>query len=187
MMKSEYHSPDFPTQRAGRRGVSLVETMVVMTIMGAVLTVAMTGLSRLFHAQSNEVQSLQEAVVWQRLAHDLRTDAHSAHRADLTDTEQLDLQTHDGLITWRVAEGTVERMLKTTSTTDPASATVEHYRLPFAGFDFGLAPSSDGTQIVQLSVSRSGDARTRPTAGRIEAVVGLSLRFQQRPAEGGTR
>lgn len=164
--------------------------MVVMTIMGAVLTVGITGLVKLFRVQAGEVQSLSEAAVWRRLSRDFRSDAHNARQAGAADSSRLELQTVDGSIVWSVADDAVRRQFQpsaadTGAARSETAGSVEHYRLPSAGISLGLTvPDNDQRQIAVLVVNRPGDPHTRPTAGRIEAALGLSLRFQQPPAQG---
>ena len=173
-------------RQPARRGASLVELMVVMTIMSAVLTVGLTGLVRLFRLQTSEVQALSEITVWRRLAQDFRADTHAAATATCTKPERLELSTASGLVVWSVDGDTLKRQLQPAVEGEAAADSVEHYRLPDAGFSLSLTPSADIPRtLASVIIKRPGSPHTRPTSGRIEAAVGLSLRHRQATTTGG--
>ncbi len=169
-----------------RNGYSLIEMMVVMTIMSAVLTVGVTGLARLFRVQSGEVHALSEATVWRRLSRDFRADVHLASTATCATSDRLELGTAAGLVVWSVEGDALRRAVQPTVEGEVAAESVEHYRIPDVGFVLSLSPAEDDRSVIaSVVIERSGDVHTRPTSGRIEAAVGLALPYQQSRTEGG--
>lgn len=179
-MKPARHTPDSLPRQRMRNGYSLIEMMVVMTIMSAVLSIGVTGLVRLFRVQSSEVQALSEAAVWRRLSRDFRADVHLASTATCATAERLELATATGLIVWSVEGDTLRRVLQPAVEGEAAAESVEAYRIPDGGFALSLSPAQgDRSVIASVVIKRSGDPHTRPTFGRIEAVVGMNLRYRQ--------
>jgi prepilin-type N-terminal cleavage/methylation domain-containing protein len=186
-MKPARSIPASPQRQPVRNGYSLIEMMVVMTIMGAVLTIGVTGIVRLFRLQSSEVQALSEATVWRRLSRDFRADTHGASTAVCTTPDRLELGTATGLIVWSVEDDTLQRELRPPVEGEAVAESVEHYRLPDGRFVLSHSPREDGRSgIASVVIQRSGGTHTRPTSGRIEAAVGLSRRLQQATTNGGT-
>ena len=170
-----------------RHGTSLVEMMVVMTVMAAVLSVGLTSLFRMFQLQSRELQSLSEMTVWRRLSRDFRDDAHLAENAVAAAPNLLELQTADGLVSWSVEGDTLKRTAQPTPDSENGAQSMEQYRIPDATFGLACTPPQDSEPgIVTVVIERTGIPHTRPTSGRIEAVAGLTLLHSKRASTGGT-
>ncbi|QDU89173.1 hypothetical protein Pla175_25600 [Pirellulimonas nuda] len=98
-----------------RRGMSLVELMVVMTACSVVLTLSATLLHRLMHVQSQSQQLQDRERNAVRLARQLRSDAASATTVEVVegaDGPSIALQS-DRLenVEYRMADGVVHRSL----------------------------------------------------------------------------
>lgn len=163
-----------------RRGHSLIELMVAMTVAGAVLTTAITGMSRLFRLQAGEMQSLSESSVWRRMSHDFREDVHRAVQLDASDGVRLIIHADNGQILW---EDTGAVIARTQTFEDGSGMLREHYRLASASVRFSTdagpvdAESSPNRPVARMMIRQSAESGGYPAAVRLEAVAGLSRRF----------
>ena len=164
-----------------RSGYSLPEMLVVMTVTGIVMSVAMTALTNLYQAQATELQVTAEAVLWRRLSNDFRLDVHNARQAASPDGARLELQTAEGPIVWTAADSTLHRTL-TSSGSDGSLESTESHRVTDAAIAFEIdASQSSGRPIAAIIFSRAASPGAGPLQRRIEGAVGLSHRFEASP------
>lgn len=166
-----------------RRGVSLVELLVVITMLAALLTCTSVTLIRLLRAQSSGGQALAEALTISRLARDLRRDAHAAVTAELAgpaESRKLTLTTAAGAGTTYALGG--DGVMRVGPAADGA-ALHEEYRLGSA--QCALQLKSEG-RLVQLTVRqmRSSD-QTRSARSSLPTALPEELTIEA--AVGGTR
>lgn len=94
-MTSRSRNSRLELRRQVRRGATLIELLIVLTVIGVILTSSTVTLFRLLQAQSSGAESLARTLTLARLAADLRRDAHAATTAALAnvaDVQTLTLQ-----------------------------------------------------------------------------------------------
>lgn len=117
-----------------RRGYTLVELVIVISLLSMLTGVAVMLLTSVISHVGRQRDDNQAAVVVRRLAADFRRDAHAATAAHLEDPPanaagKLTLTSVDGAtVTYAAVSGGVERI----ATTDQTTAHRELYRLPRA-------------------------------------------------------
>jgi type II secretory pathway pseudopilin PulG len=159
------------------RGKTLLEVVIIISMMGLVVGLAATSLATLFRLRQQMSRDSEQAAVLARLGTRLRLDAHEAVAVALNDGCLLTLP--DGRsIQYTFAAQSITREVK-------RDATVVHrdrFLLPkSAGAEFsrdGESPSA----MVRLSI-RPIEVKTRntemPRTTTIEAVVGLNRALAQ--------
>ncbi|MHC4876972.1 MAG: PulJ/GspJ family protein [Planctomycetota bacterium] len=179
----ERHQVNPAPQTAHRRnqGSSLVEVMIVMTIASVLLSLAMTGLSRLFRAQAAETQAAGQAAVWRRLSAGFRHDIHSCTHATLVSPQRLELQSADGLVVWSAEHGLARRAPQNTPRGNSnASVPSDDFRFPDAQITFGVEqPEGSNASLARLLIAQPGATVGQPFHSRVEARVAMLSRFQQ--------
>ncbi len=117
-----------------RRGYTLVELVIVISLLSMLTGVAVMLLTSVISHVGRQRDDNQAAVVVRRLAADFRRDAHAATAAHVEDlpanaAEKLTLTSADGAtVTYAAVSGGVERI----AMTDQKTAQRELYRLPRA-------------------------------------------------------
>jgi type II secretory pathway pseudopilin PulG len=74
-------------RQARRRGISMIETLVLVTCMGVVLGLAATTIQLMLRLYSDGQARLSSSLVLERLARQLRADAHLSATAELEATQ----------------------------------------------------------------------------------------------------
>jgi prepilin-type N-terminal cleavage/methylation domain-containing protein len=169
--------------RRRQRGMTLVEMLVVLSLMAVLLGFTGVCMHGMFRAQARLDDNTQRRASLERLGLQLRTDAHAALRARLQDdqdTTVLVLTTADSReIEYRAEAADVDRTVR------QADAVLHRdtFRMPgVAGIEWEV--SDVQPQVVSLHVSvaeRGGKQATGASLG-IESVVGLRSRRSQIPA-----
>jgi prepilin-type N-terminal cleavage/methylation domain-containing protein len=168
------------TPRHLRQAYSLAELLIVMTVTGVVMSIAMSALARLYQAQSTELQIVAESASWRRLSNDFRLDIHDARQAAIPASDRLELQTDGGTVVWSVARGAALRTVSPRNAGDSVVMT-ESYRLTDMTFKFEIDTAATLRHpIAALLISRNGSPGMRPVRHRIDAAVGLSRQFEAR-------
>lgn len=154
-----------------RTGVSLIELLVVISTLSVVMTTSTITLFRLLQAQTAGTNVLADALTTNRLARDLRRDAHAATTAELQatdDGQSLVLTGGDGsLVTYRMQSGRMSRE----ATVDPDVPVREEYAL--------------GGATAELELTESGrliTVRLRPTETPQTTAAGQDHPLQHRPS-----
>ncbi len=180
-MRRHERLPDRVSADIRHYGSSLIEVMIVITISSVLVGVAMTGLSRLFRAQSREVTAVSQAAVWRRLTTEFRHDVHTCASASLASDQQLELQTADGLIIWSATDGVARRTFQT-SPPDDAGASVPAEEFRCTGHDITFAmetPEGVNTPVASIRFERTAADGNQPSFSVVEAHIAMFHRFQQ--------
>jgi type II secretory pathway pseudopilin PulG len=184
-----------------RHGITLVEMQVVITLMGVLLGLSGVCLHTMYRAQSRLDGNIQRRAALDRLALQLRTDAHTAVAVRLLDDEAattLVLTAADGSeIVYRAPQSDVSRTVRAKAAEEGGQAPrddVLHrdtFRLPgAAGVEWKL--SGDAQPVVAMTVLPTDGLARNGTAvpTTIRTTVGWQAYRQQistnhRPAEPG--
>lgn len=173
--------------RNSRRGVSLVEMVVVMTFSTSLVVAAAGLIHVLLEFQKQRQTTIEQARSLDRLAPQFREDVHAAveFRRDVQGNlavRQLRLA-DGGRIEYSFAEGRVIREERE----GDALRRRETYKLPEAAIA-GIDYAPDGDRLLRLAIDGpsaadipSGVAPVRPV--RIDAALGRDLRYQKEPAQ----
>jgi prepilin-type N-terminal cleavage/methylation domain-containing protein len=168
-----------------RRGVSLIELLVVISVGTVLLMVAMTVLYTLKETQSKSRQRLTEGRVTARLADQFRDDVHAACRMERLPDEpaspgrivwQLAIDP-DTFVRYEIQDRAVRRVLIT------GDARIhEDYRLP-AGLRAAIdgADADSGLATLRFETTRTGGVPTPPV--QVECLLSFARRLSPR-AEG---
>ena len=173
-----------------RHGITLVEMQVVITLMGVLLGLSGVCLHTMYRAQTRLEGNIQRRAALDRLALQLRTDAHSAVTARLLDDEAakaLVLAAADGTeIVYRAQQSDVSRTVRAKAaeeTGQTSRADFEHrdtFRLPgAAGVEWKL--SEDAQPVVSMTVLPADGLARNGTAvpTTIRTSVGWQAQRQQ--------
>ncbi len=168
-----------------RRGFSLIELLVVISVGTVLLMVAMTVLYTLKETQSKARQRLTEGRVTARLADQFRDDVHAAGRMERVPDEaalpgrtvwQLTIDP-DTFVRYEIQDRAVRRVL----TTGEAKIH-EDFRLP-GGLRAVIdgADADSGLATLRFETTGAGGLRTSPV--QVESLLGFARRHAPR-AEG---
>lgn len=163
---------------AVRGAYTLVELVVVISIVTAVMTLSAVLFVAMSRAERNAMRSVAAQQVLSRLNEQFRRDVHSATEATLSDDESLPALTlsraDDQSIRYQISAGGLERI----ATTNGAPHR-EEFRLPETTWKFEVS-ASDARRVGLLAL-RSADTVTRTAPEllpvqewRMEAVLDLT-------------
>lgn len=169
------HSPP-----PARSGLTLIECLVVITILSVLMTLVGSILFRVYRHQAVLAVATHQTSTWLRLARTLRSDLHATTQVSASgdDGSQLALVLGSDSVTWAI-EG--DRVQRTSKTSDEAGEAVgaESFVLPHARLKFDIS-KIDNRQLVRLTATASKQTDdTQPAAhGTIESAVGLDRRWE---------
>ena len=175
-----------------RRGTSLMETLVVITVMTLLSGIAVTMICSLMRADDRGAEALSSSMTFSRLARDFRRDVRAAIGAEVTrdaDNEpgRLSLGLPGGrLVVYR----TDEKQLVRSSQAGPKDKHTEIFRLPKGETRFEFR--RDGAMLGLLHRrQRAGTAGNTPPAPaqeiQIWAAVGRDHRFRKQTRDDSQR
>lgn len=158
-----------------RRGKSLVEMLVVITLLGGLAGTSGTVIHRLMRAE----QAVHADLVWQRSVNDLaeqfRADVHAATEAALIDEGNgLRLTLPDGTVTYAISRHGIGRI----GEANGKDARSQEYRLEESGVKFTTEAAVERTWATvsiprtQAALTRSAIADTVMPRVEIRAVLG---------------
>ncbi len=164
-----------------RRGKTLIEMLVLISVLSAILSVVAMTLVALFKTDRQILRDLDQATALARLSGKFRSDAHAASSCQIGQSCQLALP--DGrVIHYLAAPREIAREIR-------RGEVVEHrdaFLLPSAAAVRFELPAESAGRLVRLSIAAAPDSdRAYLTAIRpavIEAAVGLSKSQPERVA-----
>lgn len=159
-----------PSRAIHRRGATLVELLIVMSVLCVVLTTSTMTLFRLLHAQSAGTAELAESLTVSRLAHDFRRDAHAAATALLINAGADTRLTFSGGPAGDVVYTSNGPNLQRRVQSSDGTAIVEDYRLGVVTVELVL---SEGNRLASVQF--------RATAPNPAADSGQNQPLQHRP------
>jgi hypothetical protein len=159
----------------GRRGKTLIEMLILMSVMSLILGLVATSLVLLFKTDRQVRRDLDQVTALARLGSKFRADAHAATACQAGDT--CDLAQSDGrVIRYALAEGRITREVRRGDTLEHRDAFVLP-RTATARFDM---PAEANGRLVRLIIAAAENSdRAFLTAVRpatIEAAIGLSTK-----------
>jgi prepilin-type N-terminal cleavage/methylation domain-containing protein len=170
-----------------RSGFTLVELLVVISMMAVILPMAGGTVFFLLRAQSQSAEALRDAMAMTQLSHTFRSDVHAAHGARLVsgtaagDGIVLELDDSRTAEYQPEANGCVSRTVRRGETRERR----EQFRIGSARPKFQLA--NDGREVALIIAPRTRGAVLGDGAGvtagiRIAAVVGRNAKVGEFPA-----
>jgi len=161
-----------------RRGFSLVELLIVLSVGTAMLMMAMSVLYMLKEAQINVRRRLTEGRMITRLADQFREDVHTASRIERASNEASSPDTPvwqltidpDTVVHYEFGDREVRRARITGD-----DRIHDDYRLP-AGVRATLTPPGPGSSIATLRFEVTDATAGGPRPIQIEAVLGFANR-----------
>lgn len=161
-----------------RRGKTLVEMLILISIVGVTTGIAATTLVALFKTDRQVRRDIEQLTTLARLSSRFRTDVHAARSCQVDPS--CDLALSDGRVVRYALAGT--RLTREVRRADA----VEHrdaFTLPDTAVVRFEKPATDNGRLVRLKIS-AADSSDKPylTAVRptvIEAAVGLSSTIQE--------
>ncbi len=160
--------------RAARRGFSLVELAVVISIMSLLLGMIAVLLQGMLQTQRAGIRQVAVGQSLMRLSAQFREDVHAADSTETEGESTIRLVSQGGrTVTYRVDE---DQLLRESQVADSqVNAQREAFRLPpHAKISFSVLPLSDNAKLVALTMDAQRTEQTpvptwRPT--RIEALL----------------
>lgn len=161
-----------------RRGFSLIEMLVVISVGTVLLMVAMTVLYTLKETQSKARQRLTEGRMTARLADQFRDDVHAAVRMERMPDEaaspgitvwQLTIDP-DTSVRYEIGDRVVRRVLNSGD-----GKTHEDYRLP-GGLRARISRADAGSGLATLRFETTGAGGVRTSPVQIESLLGFARR-----------
>lgn len=175
--------------RPHRRGSSLIQLVVTMTVVSVMTTLAATFIIRLYRVEAGMVRHLAQTHVWQRVARDFRRDVHAARTAVLTNDpqSQLTLETDSGRIAWLAETGVIRRVVFSAAASgDPREQPGESYRFEDAQCRLAIRPAGQpgALSVAELTIApvspwKDGNQPEVVTA----ALAGFDHRFETPEAQ----
>ena len=174
-----------------RRGVTLVEMLVVISTMSVIMALGITTIFLMMRAEGSGAKALVDSMTYARMANSFRQDVHAARdiqlvadapdkpnslRLRLSQTEQVTYQIDD------------ENVIRITKTNDKVDH-LEQFRLPNvkAGFELHGNQTAGNSTLIELVLTRRHAAATDqheavlPTREyRIKALLGSDHRFEKK-------
>lgn len=173
----EAPSRETPDRRASRRGITIIETLVLMTVVAAMLGLSALLLQLLLRLDGDGKARVDDAATLARLSRQFRQDAHAAASASpirQRGAEPAALRLESAprrVIEYQAGNGGVIVRLESNG---GAQGRRETYRLALGGpIELGLV-ADGGRQFARLSISRrvSPHRADAPRAMEIIAAVG---------------
>ena len=173
------HSARGP-DRHRRRGFSLIQLLVVMSMLSVMLTFCGVMLSKLFRQHASLTTLTAQTGTWTRLTRDFRQDLHAATSAEISgaDRRNLLLTVGEQRIHWTVAADEIHRTVETVGR-ETEQTPGERYVLAnsVSRFEVKALPSQVASLIVEAGADRN--LQTPVLKGTVEAVVGLDHRWER--------
>jgi type II secretory pathway pseudopilin PulG len=163
--------------RRQRLGKSLLEALVIISLLSLVMGLAVTSLSTLFRVRQQVQRDSEQGAAISRLAARLRSDAHEAVSASANDRLELALA-NGRTIHYTYAETSIVRQVRR----DDTILHHDTFRLSRTGKVAFEKQGAGPTSLIRLSI-RPVESRLPPRdisrAATIEAAVGLNSRLAE--------
>jgi prepilin-type N-terminal cleavage/methylation domain-containing protein len=175
-----------------RGGFTLVELLVVISVLAIILPMAGGTVFFLLRAQSQSAEGLRDAMAITQLSHTFRSDVHAARVARTrANADGCELELDDSrTIAYRAEpNGFVSRIVRRGEVVERR----EQFRIGAARPKFALSETGREVGVTIAPRSRSAaaanDATTSPAGIRIAAIVGRNSKVGARASDGipGTR
>lgn len=156
-----------------RRGKTLIEMLVLITILSVIMGVVATTLAALFKTDRQVLRDLDQLAALSRLGETFRIDAHAAESCQVGESCQLALA--DGrVVHYAVAGPRIAREVRRGEEVLHRDA----FSLPEAASVRFDLPAESGGRLVRLSIAPKDDTdrsfMTPIRPARIEAAIGLA-------------
>jgi prepilin-type N-terminal cleavage/methylation domain-containing protein len=159
-----------------RHGFTMIELLVVISVISVILPLAGSTIFFLLRAQSQSAEALRDAMATTQLSHTLRSDIHAARTAASSGADEVSLEIDDArIIEYRcLPDGFVSRVVRRGTSVERR----ERFRVGDVRPRFKLA---QGGREVAVTISprlRGGvplEDRTSAAGIRIAAMVGRDL------------
>ena len=143
---------DSPTTQLPRRGLGLLELLMVMTVSAVLLTVVVTALNRVLIATGDASKATHSGLTTRRLSRIFRSDCHEARVAEVSNNALRLSDLHAGEITYELKKTAIVRTWQSNGTTGR-----DAFRLPSLD---DATVITEGNKIVLTLRLRSRKKRT---------------------------
>lgn len=169
-----------------RRGSSLVQAVITMTVMSVLMTIVANALFRMYRQQTVMVERTFQTSTWLRLSRDFRQDVHASISIKRSgEGNQLEMALPETRVIWVTDGASVRRIVPADDSVEPPDRTVLR-SLPGESYTFvdctvRLEVSSAGNggePIASVEVSPLPTPDGRTASSHLAAVTaGLDHRF----------
>ena len=166
--------------RHRRRGFSLIQLLVVMSMLSVILTFCGVMLAKLFRQHASLTTLTAQTGTWTRLSRDFRQDLHAATSAEISGarSSKLLLNVSGERIQWTVLADVIHRTVETAGR--PAEQTPgEKYVLANSVSRFEVAAMQPPVASLIVEAGPERDLQTPVLKGTVEAVVGFDHRWER--------
>ena len=170
-------------KRPIRRGFSVIEMVVALTILAGLLIAGGVLLTSLLHLDRAERFFTTEALALDRLALEFRRDARAATVAKPC-PEGIDLIGPDGVVvSYNFTKGRITR----DETVDQTATRSETFAITTNARALWEIESSNGLKILKLSIVFGSKNAIKRYPFRVEAILGAARRFESRKTDASSR
>jgi Tfp pilus assembly protein FimT len=167
-------------QRQTRRGSSLPQMVITITIMSVLMTLVSTALFRMYRQEMLMVERTFQTSTWLRLQRDFCRDLHVASSVEQSDDgHRLTLTDSEVSIVWLIDGDDVKRQIRDSdSEDDPSSLSGEQYSFEDSAIRFSVETSATGRTIAAVEVTPPLTPNGGTSAANVViATAGLDHRF----------
>jgi len=162
-----------------RRGKTLIEMLVLITVLSVIMSVVAATLVALFKTNRQITRDLEQQTSLARLSAKFRSDAHAARSCQVGASCQLAME--DGrVIDYAFSPQRITREVRRGDAVEHRDA----FRLPAAAAASFESPAESGGRLVRLSIDAAPDSDraylTPVRPATIEAAVAISRRPETR-------
>ncbi len=176
-----------------RRGFSLIQLLVVMSMLSVITTFCGVMLAKLFRQHASLTTLTAQTGTWTRLTRDFRHDLHGATTAELSgaDGRNLLLTVGGQRIRWTVSADVIRRTVEAGKEAETAEAAKaegsptgqtpgERYVLANSISRFEVAAMQPPVASLIVEAGPDRDQKTPVLKGTVEAVVGFDRRWERK-------
>ena len=171
-----------------RRGTTLVQAVITITVMSILMTVVANALFRMYRQEALMVERAFATSTWLRLDRDFRQDMHAASAVNLSeDGTQLALTMPDSRVIWLADGENVRRIVPASAELDATTAAAipgEQYVFADGSTRLLLTKTGDAAAVASVEVTPPATATATATATGVSvppnvivATIGLDHRF----------
>lgn len=168
--------------KTARRGVGLVELLVMVAGGSVLLGTATVLIGIMFRSEQNSTRMVTDALATDRAARQFRQDAHAALKAEVDPARIKFIFNDERQISYAPAD---DRLIRTSTSSDGRERRDE-FRVVRGVWTFGLSHEGRLAELDCTRVDRTQSPEIRIPAVHIEAAVGRRSTGSQPSAPGGT-
>ena len=170
-------------KRPIRRAFTLIEMVVVITLVAGLAIALGMLLTSLMHLDRAERKFLSEAVALDRLAFELRRDARDAIDAKPGDGKVDLIEPAGAIVSYRAEKARIVRL----ETRDESEVRREVFNLTPTAHAFWEIEKAEGLKILKMSIVFGSKNAIKRYPFRVDATLGASRRFEAKESDASSR